>query len=255
MEKKADVLVIGGGPAGVVGAITAKQFYAEKKVLLMKSVERGCIPCGIPYMLSSLKDPDENKMGNASLEKNNIGVVVEEATKIDRDKKEVITASGNIYGYEKLILATGSSPIIPAMPGINKKGVYPIYKEMDYLKGFVEEIKKSKSVLIVGGGFIGIEFADEISKLEGVKVYLVELFPQLLVNSFDSEFSELVEQKLKLKGVELIVGAKVEEVLGDEKVEAVLLSDGKKLEVDSVILGIEPVPFPHIFSGAQSINY
>jgi len=242
MKKKIDVLVIGGGPAGAVGAITAKQFYADKKVLLMKSIEYGCIPCGIPYMLSSLKNPDENKIGNASLEQNDIEVVAEEAIKIDREKKEVTTAYGNIYSYEKLILATGSSPIIPAMPGIDKKGVYPIYKIMDYLKDFVREIKSSKSVLIIGGGFIGVEFADEISKLAGIKVYLVELLPQILINSFDSEFSELATQKLKSKGVELITGTKVEEIIGDEKVESVVLSDGRKLEIDSVILGIGATP-------------
>jgi NADH oxidase (H2O2-forming) len=242
MQKKADVLVIGGGPAGVVSAVTAKQFYPDKNILLMKSIEHGCIPCGIPYMLSSLKNPDENKMGNAPLEKNNIEVVSEEATKINREKKEVTTAYGNTYGYEKLILATGSSPIIPNLPGVNKKGVYPIYKIMGYLKDFVKEIKESKSVLVIGGGFIGVEFADEISKLTGIKVYLVELLPEILINSFDSEFSEFATEKLKSKGVELITGTKVEEILGNEKVESVLLSDGRKIEVDSVILGIGAIP-------------
>jgi len=242
MQKKTDVLVIGGGPAGVVSAVTAKQFYPDKKILLMKSIEYGCIPCGIPYMLSSLKNPDENKMGNAPLEKNNIEIVAEEATIIDRDKKEVLTQNGNSYCYEKLILATGSSPIIPNLPGINKKGVYPIYKMMGYLKDFVKKIKESKSVLIVGGGFIGVEFADEISKLTGIKVYLVELLPEILINSFDSEFSKFATEKLKSKSVELITGTKVEEILGNEKVESVLLSDGRKIEIDSVILGIGAIP-------------
>jgi len=243
MQKKVDILIVGGGPAGVISAITARQFYPDKEVLLLKSIGDGCIPCGIPYMIASLKNPDENKMGNAPLEQNNIEFAVEEAIKIDRAKKEVITANSNIYTYEKLVLATGSSPIIPPLPGIDKKGVYPIYKSMAYLTNFVAEIKQSDSVLIIGGGFIGVEFAYEISKLAGIKVYLVELLsPKFLTNSFDSEFSELATEKLKTKGVELITGIKVEKILGDDKVKSVLLSDGKKLEVDNVVLGIGSIP-------------
>lgn len=242
MRQKTDILIIGGGPAGVISAITAKQFYPDKKVLLLKSIGDGCIPCGIPYMISSLKNPDENKMGNTPLEQNNIEFAAEAAIKIERDKKEVTTANGNIYIYEKLVLATGSSPIIPPLPGIDKKGVYPIYKAMGYLKDFVAEIKKSRSVLIIGGGFIGVEFADEISKLTGVKVYLVELFPQILSNSFDSEFSEFAAEKLTARGVELITGTKVVEITGDDKVKSVLLSNGKEIKVDNVVLGIGAIP-------------
>lgn len=166
MSKETDILVLGGGPAGIVSAITAKRYYPDKKILLMKNVANGAIPCGIPYMFSSLKNPEENKLGNAVLEKNNIELVIDEALDIDRISKEVAGSSKEKYRYDKLIIAVGSSPIIPPIPGIDKKGVYPIYKDMDYLKKVVEKIKKAKNVLIIGGGFIGVEFADEISKIE-----------------------------------------------------------------------------------------
>ena len=242
MRKKTDILIIGGGPAGIISAIAAKKYYPDKNVLLMKNVEPGCIPCGIPYMFSSLKDPEENKLGNAALEQNGIDIKIEEIVGVDRIKREVITKCGDIYCYEKLILAVGSLPIIPAIPGVNKEGVYPIYKSMDYLRTFVKNVKRSKAVLIIGGGFIGVEFADEIAKIKGIKVYLVEVFPRILANSFDTEFSEIAEQKLRLKGVDIITGVKVEEILGDKKVEAVLLSDGRKLIVDDVILGVGAIP-------------
>ncbi len=242
MKKRTDILVVGGGPAGLISAITAKQFYPDKNVLLLKSIEHGCIPCGIPYMLSSLKDPEDNKMGNAPLEKNGVEFATEEVTKIDREKREVLTASNNIYCYERLVLAVGSSPIVPALPGINKQGVYPIHKDMVYLNKFVQNIKQAKSVLIVGGGFIGVEFADEIAKIGGIRVYLVEMLPDILINSFDIEVSKLAAEKLTAKGVELITNIKVEEILGNEKVESVLLSDGRKITVDSVVLGIGALP-------------
>ena len=242
MNKKTDILIIGAGPAGMVCAITAKKYYPDKNILVIKNVVNGCIPCGIPYMFSSLKNPQDNKAGIDSLIKNNIEVVVDEVVKINRNKKSVETKKGDEYIYEKLILATGSLPVIPKIPGIDKKGIYPIYKDMDYLKICVEEIKKAKSVLIIGGGFIGVEFADEISNLQGINVYLVEVLPRLLANSFDEDFSLLVEEKLKNKGVKIILNTKVIEILGKERVEGVLLENGKELKLDSIILGIGAVP-------------
>ncbi len=238
METTSDILVIGGGPAGIVSAITAKKYYPQKSVLLLKSIEHGCIPCGIPYMISSLKDPDENKLGNAPLEKNGINVIAEKAIKIDRKNKKVFTENDHIYNYEKLILAAGSSPILPPIQGIDKKGVYAIYKDMIYLKECIKNIKKSKSVLIIGGGFIGVEFADEISKIKGIKVYLIERSENILNNSFDVEFSELVEQKLSSNDVQIIKNVTVQEILGNQKVETALLSDKQKIKTDCVILGM-----------------
>jgi NADH oxidase (H2O2-forming) len=242
MEEKVDILVLGGGPAGIVSAVTARKYYPDKNISLMKDVEKGVIPCGIPYMFASLKSPEENKLGNMPLEKNDIGVIVDEAIKIEREEKIVVTKSGKRYGYEKLILAIGSSPIAPPIPGINKKGIHLIYKDMPYLKNSIEEIKKTKNVLIIGGGFIGVEFADELSKINNLNVSLVEILPNLLANSFDTEFSAIAEEKLKSKGVTVLTGISVEEVLGNEKVEGVRLSDGREIPVDSIILGVGGIP-------------
>jgi len=242
MSKKVDILVIGAGPAGMVSAVTARRYYPDKNILVIKNVANGCIPCGIPYMFSSLKNPQDNILGTDSLIKNNIEAAVDEAVNINRDKKSVETKKGDEYIYEKLILATGSSPVVPKIPGIDKKGVYPIYKDMDYLKTCIEEIKNAKNVLIIGGGFIGVEFADEISKIQGINVYLVEVLPRLLANSFDEDFSLLVEEKLKSKGVKLLLNAKVTEILGEVKVGGVRFENGENLKVDAVILGIGAVP-------------
>lgn len=242
MSKKSDILVVGAGPAGIVSAVTAKRYYPDKNILILKNVVNACIPCGIPYMFSSLKDPAGNVLGTDSLVKNNIEVVIDQAEKLSRQKKCLQTKNQGEYVYEKLILATGSVPVIPKIKGMDKKGVYPIYKNMDYLKDCVEQIKKAKNVLIIGGGFIGVEFADEISGIQGLKVYIVEILPNLLAHSFDCDFSQLAEDKLKNKGVEAFLNRRVVEILGKEKVEGVRFEDGKTLEIDSIILGIGAVP-------------
>lgn len=242
MKRSTDVLIIGGGPAGIVCALTARWNYPEKKILLMRDVERGVIPCGIPYMIASLQKPEQNAMSYAALEKQNIELVVDRAVKIDRKNKMVHTESGNDYQYEKLVLALGSNPIIPPIPGIDKKGVYSIRKNMDYLEDMVGYAKKCRRVLVLGGGFIGVELADELSKFKGPKVKIVEMLPHLLANSFDPEFSKMVEEKLVSQGVEILTGTKVEEVMGDEMVRGVRLSTGEEIDVDCVILGVGASP-------------
>jgi NADPH-dependent 2,4-dienoyl-CoA reductase/sulfur reductase-like enzyme len=242
MERDTDILIVGGGPAGIVCALTARWNYPEKKILLMRDVEKGVIPCGIPYMIMSLEKPEQNSMSYLSLEKQHIELAVDRAVKIDRQNKIVHAESGNDYRYEKLVLALGSNPILPPIPGINKKGVYPVRKDLNYLADMVEDVKGCKKVLVLGGGFIGVEFADELAKVKGLEVTLVEMLPHLLANSFDPEFSELVEAKLQSQGVKILASTKVEEIIGDERVEKVRLSTGEEIDANRVILGIGASP-------------
>jgi NADH oxidase (H2O2-forming) len=242
VEKRTDVLIVGGGPAGVVSAITAKKYYPEKDVLVMKDVKDGVIPCGIPYMFESLKNPAENRLSNTSLEQNNIGIVIDKVINIDKKEKYIKTVNGDKYFYEKLILAVGSVPINLPIKGIDKKRVYFIHKELGYLKNVVDDIKKCKKVLVIGGGFIGVEFADELSKIEGLSVILVEMLPRLFANSFDPDFSLMAEECLKEKGVEILTSTQVEEIIGDNKVEKVRFRGGKTMDVDAVILGVGSKP-------------
>ncbi|MCF7874037.1 MAG: FAD-dependent oxidoreductase [Candidatus Omnitrophica bacterium] len=239
---KSDILIVGAGPAGMVAATTAKTYYPDKSITIIKSIKSGCIPCGIPYMFSSLKDPSDNKLKTDALEKKGVKVFIDQVISIDSEEKKVKTKNNKEYSYQKLILAIGSKPIVPPIDGIDKEGVFPIHKDMDYLKKAIAQIKKKKNVLVVGGGFIGVEFADEISNIEGIKVTLIEMRPHLLLNSFDREFSHLVEDKLKKKGVKVITGARAEKIVGSGKVEQVDLSDGRKIDAEGVILGIGACP-------------
>lgn len=242
MNKETDILIVGAGPAGVVCAVTARKYYPKKRITVIKDIENGVIPCGIPYMFASLADPEENKLSTVSLEKNKIEVINDSVLRIDRKEKKVDTESKNIYAYEKLVLAIGSTPLILPIKGIDKLGVYPINKEMGYLKSVIGQIKSCKNVLVIGGGFIGVEFADELSKIKGAHVTLVEMLPHLLANSFDVEFSQMAEARLREKGVTVLTNTRVEEIIGHDKVEKVRFSGGQEIPVEGVILGVGSKP-------------
>jgi NADPH-dependent 2,4-dienoyl-CoA reductase/sulfur reductase-like enzyme len=180
-------------------------------------------------------------LGNAPLEENGVEVKVEEVEQIDRQAKK-IKIKNDTLEYGKLILATGSNPIMPPIEGIEKKGIFPIKKEMDYLKNLKNEILGSKNIVVVGGGFIGVEFADELSKFKGKNISIVEMLPEVLANSFDSQFSELARQQLAGKKVNIFTDSKVERFNGHDRIESVSISGGKQIPADLVVLGIGATP-------------
>ncbi len=238
-----DIVIVGGGPAGVVAGVTARKYYPEKKILLIKSVSKGVVPCGIPYMYNTLSDPTDNVLGDKPLEANNIDLKIAEVKYIDKEKKELLfEGSEEVVSYNKLILATGSRPILPRIDGINKLGVYSIKKELEHLKNLKSDILQAKDVVIIGGGFIGVEFADELSAFKDKNITVVEFLPKILANSFDEEFSEKISEKLTQNGVKILTGKKVVEFLGGERVTSVRLVDGSEIPCQVVVMGIGARP-------------
>ena len=257
MKKEYDVIVIGGGPAGIISAITTRKYNPKKKILLIKDVGDGVIPCGIPYMFATLKNPEENSVNDMPLEKNNIDLKIDKVVEINRNEMKILTKDKTYFKYKKLILAMGSNPTIPSIEGIEKKGIYPIYKKMSYLKNLKNVIQKSKNIIIIGGGFIGIEFADELSKLKNTNISLIELLPEILSNSFDLEFSKEIKHKLLKKRIKIYNNIKVKKINGKDKVKSILLSNGKLIPADIIILGIGSNPNISLAknSGIKTSNY
>jgi NADH oxidase (H2O2-forming) len=239
---KVDVIIIGGGPAGIITALTAKSVYPDKSVHLIKEIGDGVIPCAIPYMIRTMSDPAENKMGDLPLQNAGIDVTVGKVVSFDAGARKVRLESGEELLYGRLVLATGSDPIVPPIPGIHKEGVFSISKSLSAITALREKALKAKSVVILGGGFIGAEFADELSRIDGLEVHLVEILPKLLVAAFDDEFCDEVGAALEKSGVTIHTGKRLDTINGKDHVESVTIGGGKKISADMVIVGIGAKP-------------
>lgn len=231
-----DALIIGGGPAGIITALTAKSVYPEKKVCVVKEIGDGVIPCAIPYMINTLSDPDQNKMGNLPLENAGIEIMVGKAVSMDTKARTVTLESGDVLNYERVVLATGTDAILPPIKGIDQEGVFAIRKSLSSMVDFRQAAKQSKNIVIIGGGFIGAEFADEFTKDGDVQVHLIEMMPKLLYSAFDDEFCDKVEEQLISAGVKLHAGRKVVSIDGDGKVKSVALDSGDVIPADMVLV-------------------
>ena len=238
--KERDIVVIGGSAAGLTAALTARRHYPGKRVLVVRREDQVLVPCGIPYIFGTLKSPEKNVMPDAPYEANNIELLNADVTELDRDKKLLHTNAESVR-YERLVLATGSLPIMPPIPGFDVGGVFAIQKDIDYLKHLFDRLQTAKDVVIIGGGFIGIEFADEIKKMGNARVTIVEMMPHCLSLSYDDEFCVEMEEVLASRGIAIKTSAKVEQIQGKDHVESVQLSDGSKIKADAVILGIGAV--------------
>ena len=240
--EKADAIIIGGGPAGVITALTAKRTYPDKNIVLVRSVPKGVIPCGIPYIFHRLENVEQDILPDTGLEKSNIPILIKTVTGIDRNNKTVTFHDGTSMGYDRLILAVGSSPVIPPIPGLGLKNVFFVKKDLEYLKKMREQVYKSKKIAIIGGGFIGVEFAEELSHIKGLEISLIELLPHCLEAAFDEEFAIAAEAELTKRGIKLHTGVKVVRLEGNEKVERIVLSNGHVIDADMVIVSIGARP-------------
>ncbi len=241
MISKYDVVVIGGSAAGIPAAITARRYYQDKKILIIRKDEKVPIPCGIPYIFGTVNSVDKNIIPDTVLENNKIDLVIGDVKEIGKNNKTVFVNDKKIT-YDKLILATGSNPIMPPIEGINLENVFPIHKDTNYLNDMLVQINNAKDIVVIGGGFIGVEFAEECKKNRDINVTLVEMMPKCLMAAFDDEFCNEAQTLLKNQNINLKLERRVKACLGKDKISEVELDNGEKIKADAVILGIGATP-------------
>jgi len=237
--KQTDLLVIGGSAGGLLSATMVRKAYGEDvDITLIRETERVMVPCGIPYIYGTLQDLAKNVIPDTLLSAAGINLVIDRAVAIDREKKTVTTAKGEVIAYKKLIIATGSLPIIPTfIPGHDLGNIYPVMKNEEHLAKIMKSLEQAENVAVIGGGFIGVEFAEQISRLEK-NITLIEAADSCLWQAFDKAYSDDIESRLKEKRIDVMTGTRVKRIVGDKNVEALELEDGRKIAADLVILGL-----------------
>jgi NADPH-dependent 2,4-dienoyl-CoA reductase/sulfur reductase-like enzyme len=238
-----DVIVVGGSAAGIPAAITCRRHYPEKSVLLIRKEKQVLIPCGIPYIFGTVGGPENDLIPDGVLNKNDIEFVVDEVTEIDREQHTVGTGNGEVYGYRRLILATGSRPIVPPIPGVDKGNVFAIKKEVPYLEEMCQAVDNASDIVIVGCGFIGVELAEECKRRHrSVNIQIVEMLRHCLQMVYDEDFCLNAEDALRKQDIGLYLDEKVEAFLGNGRVSGVRLKSGREIKADVVIMGIGAAP-------------
>ena len=236
--KQTDVVVVGGSAAGLVAALTGKSQYPEKDFLLIRKEEVVVVPCGIPYIFGSLESSAQNVIPDAGLEKAGVGLMIGEVVEVDSQDKVCKLADGQEVAYDKLVLAIGSNPVKPNwLKGRDLEHVFTVPKDKSYLDSLIEKLQGKEKVVVIGGGFIGVEISDELNK-QGKDVTVVEILPHVLGAVFDEELAIKAEEILIERGVKVESGAGVKEICGNGKVEFVKLQDGKELQAEAVILSM-----------------
>ena len=145
--------------------------------MVVREEEKVLVPCGIPYIYGTLGAVGRNIIPDTLL--GNAELLIDKVISIDREAHTISTSGGETIGYKKLLLAIGSVSIEPPISGLDLKNVFFIRKERQYLHSLREAMAEAHHLVIIGGGFIGVEFADECIK-RGLDVTIVELLPHCL---------------------------------------------------------------------------
>lgn len=240
------ILIIGARAAGLKAACRARRLLPGASVTVIEESEYiSYAACGLPYFLSAdvedfkqltttLYDVERNP-DYFSAAKDVIVLTGMRAEKIDPDRKTVFcrnqtTGAAQDFSYDDLVLATGSSPVIPGIPGVDSPGVQTFTRPQDAI-----ELRKAAAenqltrVAILGAGYLGCELCEAFKALWGIETALFEIEDQVLPQMLDAETARVVELELKRQGVDLHLSARIAEI-GNEKGKIELrTSDGLTL--------------------------
>lgn len=241
------ILIVGGVAGGASAAARIRRLDEDVEIIMFeKGPHVSFSNCALPFYLSDLVEDREDLilMDPEKFHKEHRidARVNSEVIKINRDEKSIDIKNletGKVYteSYDKLLLSPGAQPIVPPFEGMDQVEIFTIRNvvDIDKLKSFTEK-DQVKDITVIGGGFIGIEAAENL-KMAGFNVTVVEAMDQIM-RPFDYDMAQILHTALVENGVDLIVGDKVDKF---EK-NTVVLGSGKKISTDGVVLAIGVAP-------------
>jgi len=235
------IVIIGAHAAGCDAAAAARLTDRNAEITMLTN-ERyaGYSRCGLPFVLAghikSFQDlivfpPSYFRMMKINLKTETNVVDIDTGAK----SVEVQHKDGSVENlqYDSLIIATGAKPFIPPIKGREKQGVYALRTIEDGEK-IEQSIKNSKSVVVIGAGLIGLEIGVAFVE-RGLKTTIVELLPQILPAMLDKDMADFLQKYLERKGLNILVGQPVGEILGEEKVSGVTVAE-EQIPADMVVV-------------------
>ncbi|MDO4691416.1 MAG: FAD-dependent oxidoreductase [Porphyromonadaceae bacterium] len=240
-------LIVGGVAGGATAAARMRRLDEHAEIILVESGKHiSYANCGLPYYIGgSIKDRSKLFVQTPESfgQRFNLEVRTQQtvtAVYPDEHTVEIQRADGSIYreSYDKLLLSPGASPIVPNIEGADLPGVFTLrnVEDIDRIKAFVDEQKPRRAV-IVGGGFIGLEMAENLYE-QGMEVSVVELAPQVMA-PIDFSMASLVHAHLRERGVGLYLGQGLEQISSSGRGGLSLrLSTGELLQTDMLLLSI-----------------
>ena len=164
----------------------------------------------------------------------------EKVVSIDRDKKTVTSSKGKVLEYDKLVMATGSAPFVPPVPGVDKDGVF-VYRTIEDLDLMLDYAKNAKTCAVIGGGLLGLEAAKAAQDL-GMKTHVVEFAPRLMPRQLDTDGGLLLKSIIEDRDISVHLNKNTKNIAGDEAVTKMEFADDTEIDVDMIIIsaGIRP---------------
>ena len=245
-----DILVIGGVAAGTKTAAKLKRENRDYNVtIITNGKDISYAGCGLPYYVGGVIENKESLIVNTpeNFEKlTQVKVITNtQALKINRDEKTVstkniITNEEKEFSYDKLVIATGASPIKPKLDGIDLEGIYYVRTPEDAinLRSVIEK-EDIKRAVVVGGGFIGLEIAENLFE-NNIKTTVIDA-NENIPPGFDKEVSSYIQEKLIDEGIMVLTDEKVTSIIGEKRVSKVK-TDKRAIKADLVVMsvGIRP---------------
>lgn len=248
MTKKA--LIVGGVAGGASTAARLRRLDENIEIIIFERDEYiSFANCGLPYYIGETIDERDKLLvqtPKSMKDRFNIDVRINsEVIKVNVKEKtlSINSKEKGIYeeSYDYLVLSPGAKPIRPNIEGINNEKIFTLRNipDTDSIKAYVDK-NETESAVVIGGGYIGVEMAENLSK-RGLEVTLVEAAPHILA-PFDSDMVTIAEKELEDHGVSLILEDGVKSFNNNEGKVSINLSSGKKLDADMVILAIGVIP-------------